>query len=162
MQGDIGMSSQWTPDAIRALGATTDLPTLGSIFGLGRWRSYQMAHTGECRWEESLRERAALDPHSPVPLLDNLLARFRDADGRWPASYPLVALCAAGPDHAHQSAVLASVGHHVGGAAVGACGLTVHAPRTRLANERSQRTPELAERTPNRSLGWPHCATFNS
>ncbi|MCW2883854.1 MAG: hypothetical protein JWL58_716, partial [Streptosporangiaceae bacterium] len=33
----------------------------------------------QARWEESLRERAALDPHSPVPLLDNLLARFRDS-----------------------------------------------------------------------------------
>jgi hypothetical protein len=42
--------SQWTPDAIRALGATTDLPTLGSIFGVSRWRAYQMAHTGE--WEK--------------------------------------------------------------------------------------------------------------
>jgi hypothetical protein len=29
------------------------------------------------RWEESLRERAAIRPHSPVPLLDNLLAPFR-------------------------------------------------------------------------------------
>jgi len=45
------MTSQWTPEAIRDLGATTDLPTLGSIFGLGRWRSYQMAHTGE--WEQA-------------------------------------------------------------------------------------------------------------
>ena len=45
------MTSQWTPEAIRALGATTDLPTLGSIFGLGPWRSYQMAHTGE--WEQA-------------------------------------------------------------------------------------------------------------
>jgi hypothetical protein len=44
------MSSQWTPEAIRALGATTDLPTLGSIFGVSRWRAYQMAHTGE--WEK--------------------------------------------------------------------------------------------------------------
>lgn len=44
------MSSQWTPEAIRALGATTDLPTLGSIFGVSRWRAYQMAHTGE--WQE--------------------------------------------------------------------------------------------------------------
>jgi hypothetical protein len=50
-QGDDPMTSQWTPEAIRALGATTDLPTLGSIFGLGRWRSYQMAHTGE--WEQA-------------------------------------------------------------------------------------------------------------
>src|SRR5258708_17136652 len=32
----------------------------------------------QARWEESLRQRAALDPHSPVPLLDNLLTRFRD------------------------------------------------------------------------------------
>jgi hypothetical protein len=42
--------SQWTPETIRALGATTDLPTLGSIFGVSRWRAYQMAHTGE--WEK--------------------------------------------------------------------------------------------------------------
>jgi len=32
----------------------------------------------QARWEESLRERAALDPRSPVPLLDSLLAPFRD------------------------------------------------------------------------------------
>jgi hypothetical protein len=45
------MSSQWTPEAIRALGATTDLPTLGSIFGVSTWRSRQRAHTGE--WEQA-------------------------------------------------------------------------------------------------------------
>jgi len=50
-QPDPEATSQWTPEAIRALGATTDLPTLGSIFGLGRWRSYQMAHTGD--WEQA-------------------------------------------------------------------------------------------------------------
>jgi hypothetical protein len=33
----------------------------------------------QARWEESLRERAAIDPHSPVPLLDTLLAPFRAA-----------------------------------------------------------------------------------
>ena len=31
----------------------------------------------QARWEESLQERAAIDPHSPVQLLDNLLAPFR-------------------------------------------------------------------------------------
>ena len=31
----------------------------------------------QARWEESLQQRAALDPHSPVPLLDNLLAPYR-------------------------------------------------------------------------------------
>ena len=51
----------------------------------------------QARWEKSLRERAELDPRSPVPLLDNLLAPFRNsvaamtvpARGPWPlpASY---------------------------------------------------------------------------
>jgi hypothetical protein len=31
----------------------------------------------QARWEDSLRERAASHPHSPVPLLDQLLAPFR-------------------------------------------------------------------------------------
>lgn len=44
------MNQSWTPEAIRSLGAVTDLPTLGSVFSLSAWRSYQMAHTGE--WEE--------------------------------------------------------------------------------------------------------------
>ena len=43
--------STWTPEAIRALGVTTDLPTLGKIFGISRTRAYQMAHTGE--WEQA-------------------------------------------------------------------------------------------------------------
>jgi hypothetical protein len=33
----------------------------------------------QARWEESLRERAAIDPHSPVPLLNTLLAPFSAA-----------------------------------------------------------------------------------
>jgi hypothetical protein len=33
----------------------------------------------QARWEESLRQRAAIDPYSPVQLLDNLLAPFRAA-----------------------------------------------------------------------------------
>ena len=33
----------------------------------------------QARWEESLRERATIDPRSPVQLLDNLLAPFRTA-----------------------------------------------------------------------------------
>jgi hypothetical protein len=38
----------------------------------------------QARWEESLRERAAIDPHSTVPLLDTLLAPFRTE----PAGHP--------------------------------------------------------------------------
>jgi hypothetical protein len=43
--------STWTPEALRALGATCDLPTLGKIFGISRSRAYQMAHTGE--WQQA-------------------------------------------------------------------------------------------------------------
>ena len=39
----------------------------------------EMTAALQARWEESLRERAALDPRSPVPLLDSLLAPFRAA-----------------------------------------------------------------------------------
>ena len=38
------------------------------------------------RWEQSLHERAAHDPHSPVPLLDTLLAPFRTARSRGTSS----------------------------------------------------------------------------
>jgi hypothetical protein len=32
----------------------------------------------QTRWEDSLRARAAIAPHSPVPLLDKLLSRTMD------------------------------------------------------------------------------------
>ena len=39
--------NKWTAEAIRALGPTTDLPTLGAIFECSRWKAYQMAREGE-------------------------------------------------------------------------------------------------------------------
>jgi hypothetical protein len=42
--------SKWAPEAIRALGPTTDLPTLGAIFECSRWKSYQMARQNE--WQQ--------------------------------------------------------------------------------------------------------------
>jgi len=41
----------------------------------------------QARWDESLSQRAAIDPHSLVLLLDNLLAPFRAA----PAGLPHLA-----------------------------------------------------------------------
>ena len=40
------------------------------------------------RWDESLSQRAAIDPRSPVPLLDNLLAPFRAAPADPPGPAP--------------------------------------------------------------------------
>ena len=42
-------TSRWTADAIRALGAITDLQTLADIFGCSVWMSRKLARTGE--WE---------------------------------------------------------------------------------------------------------------
>jgi hypothetical protein len=42
-------NSKWTAEAIRALGATTDLRTLAGIFACSGWSSRKMARTGE--WE---------------------------------------------------------------------------------------------------------------
>ena len=38
----------------------------------------ELKATLQARWEESLRERATLDPQSAVPALDKLLAPIRD------------------------------------------------------------------------------------
>ena len=46
----------------------------------------------QARWEESLRQRAAIDPHSPVPLLDNLLAPFRAAPAGHPGPAPTISV----------------------------------------------------------------------
>lgn len=42
----------------------------------GRMRD-ELKDALQARWEDSLAARAALDPHSPVPLLDQLLAPAR-------------------------------------------------------------------------------------
>jgi hypothetical protein len=36
----------WTIDAIRALGATTDVQTAGAILGIGRTKAYELAREG--------------------------------------------------------------------------------------------------------------------
>jgi hypothetical protein len=45
--GDTASPEVWTEERIRALGAVTDLPTAGRIFGLGRAMSYELARTDQ-------------------------------------------------------------------------------------------------------------------
>jgi hypothetical protein len=40
-------SQVWTIDAVRGLGATTDIETAGAIIGIGRSKSYELAKSGE-------------------------------------------------------------------------------------------------------------------
>ena len=42
----------------------------------------ELAAALQARWEDSLRQRAMIDPHSPVPLLDGLLAPLRGRPDR--------------------------------------------------------------------------------
>jgi len=42
-----GTSQIWTIDAVRGLGATTDVETAGAILGIGRSKSYELAKGGE-------------------------------------------------------------------------------------------------------------------
>lgn len=35
----------WTPEAVRALGVTTDLATGASVLGIGRTQAYELART---------------------------------------------------------------------------------------------------------------------
>lgn len=42
----------------------------------------------QARWEASLRDRAAIAPHSPVPLLDGLLAPHRETSGKLISQIP--------------------------------------------------------------------------
>lgn len=44
---EVASTEVWTEQRIRALGAITDLPTAGRIFGLGRAMSYELARTGQ-------------------------------------------------------------------------------------------------------------------
>lgn len=41
------MTREWTADEVRALGVTTELVTAGSVIGLGRSASYELARRGE-------------------------------------------------------------------------------------------------------------------
>lgn len=92
-------NSTWTAEAIRALGATTDLQTLADIFGCSGWSSRKMARTGE--WERQGIKIFRIGAHYRVgvgSILDVL--GFTSADLSSPG-----AADGGEPDHAADSAV---------------------------------------------------------
>ena len=55
-----------------------DVPGMRGLYAHASQRMREeLSAALQARWEESLRERAAIDPCSPVPLLHNMLAPFR-------------------------------------------------------------------------------------
>ena len=72
--------TQRTTEAIRALRATADLPTLGTIFGLCRLRSYQMAHGEKSEQADSLIRSGARTRVTVQPILE-VLSQDGSGDG---------------------------------------------------------------------------------
>jgi hypothetical protein len=68
-----GRGRAWTIDAIRGLGATTDIETAGAILGIGRSKSYQLARSEEFPVRILRIGRRYLVPIPPI--LDLLEAR---------------------------------------------------------------------------------------
>jgi hypothetical protein len=87
-------SPQWTPAAIRSLGPTTDLLTLGEIFGVSRWKAYQMRRDG--RWAQLGIKIILVGSHYRVTVT-SILAVLGAApqddvpQGRHPAAVPAAA-----------------------------------------------------------------------
>jgi hypothetical protein len=61
-------------------------------------------------WEQSLRDRAAMDPRSSVPLIDDLLAAFRNVTLTRNSSHAAEETCrqAGGQQHARSTPVCAA------------------------------------------------------
>jgi hypothetical protein len=73
------MAEDGIPEILAEQRLGHDLPGMRGLYAnvSQRMRDDLMA-TLQARWEQSLRERAAIAPHSPVPLLDSLLASYRE------------------------------------------------------------------------------------
>lgn len=56
----------WTIDAVRNLGATTDIETAGAILGIGRSKSYELAKSGDFPVRVLRIGRRYLVPIAPI------------------------------------------------------------------------------------------------
>jgi hypothetical protein len=74
------MAEDGIPEVLAEQRLGHDVPGMRGLYThvSPRMREVLMAAL-QARWEESLRTRAGIDPHSPVLLLDNLLAPYRAA-----------------------------------------------------------------------------------
>jgi hypothetical protein len=72
------MAEEGTPEILAEQRLGHLVPGMRGLYAhaSGRMRD-ELKDALQARWEDSLAARAALDPHSPVPLLDQLLAPAR-------------------------------------------------------------------------------------
>lgn len=71
-------SEDGIPEILQALRLGHTVPGMRGVYThVSDTMRTQLKQALQARWETSLRERAAISPHSPVPLLDGLLAPLR-------------------------------------------------------------------------------------
>ena len=100
-------NSKWTAEAIRALGATTDLQTLADIFGCSGWSSRKMARTGE--WERQGIKIFRIGAHYRVGVQSVLdVLGFSSGDLSTPGTGPAGELGQAGGNAADSAVIQAS------------------------------------------------------
>jgi hypothetical protein len=100
-------NSRWTAEAIRALGAITDLQTLAGIFGCSGWSSRKMARTGE--WERQGIKIFRIGAHYRVGVASVLdVLGFSSGDFSAPGIAPAGELGQAGGNAADSAVIQAS------------------------------------------------------
>jgi hypothetical protein len=107
-------NSRWTAEAIRALGATTDLQTLAGIFGCSAWSSRKMARTGE--WERQGIKIFRIGAHYRVGVASVLdVLGFSSGDFSAPGTAPAGELDQAGGNSTDSAVTQASGSVAAGG-----------------------------------------------
>jgi hypothetical protein len=107
-------NSRWTAEAIRALGATTDLQTLAGIFGCSGWSSRKMARTGE--WKRQGIKIFRIGAHYRVGVASILdVLGFSSGDLSTPGTAPAGELDQAGGNAADSAVIQASGSVAAGG-----------------------------------------------
>jgi hypothetical protein len=74
------MDEDQIPDVLKSERLGHDEPGMRGVYGhVSPAMRDELKAAPQARWEDSLRQRAALSPTSTVPLLDRLLTRFQAA-----------------------------------------------------------------------------------
>jgi integrase len=74
------MTEDGIPEVVQALRLGHTVPGIRGVYGhVSESMRAELKQALQARWEASLRDRAAISPRSPVPLLDGLLAPYRDS-----------------------------------------------------------------------------------
>jgi hypothetical protein len=72
------MTEDGIPEIVQALRQGHTIPGMRGVYThVSDTMRADLKQALQARWEASLRDRAAISPHSPIPLLDGLLAPYR-------------------------------------------------------------------------------------